>query len=766
MMRTLLFSLLFLFCSVSLLAQTGEVRGIVYEKGTGVPVDFANVYLKENLKGSVTDENGFFVITGITPGTYTLFCSFIGYDSASVKITIEAGRVLTQNLYLPKSEKLLDEITVSAEAAEKKENTEIAKTKITPKDMSKLVTLGGEPDLVQSLQVLPGVYSSGDQGGQLYVRGGSPVMNKVLLDGMTIYQPFHSIGLFSVFDADIIRSADVYSAGFGAQYGGRISAVVDVHTREGNKVRQSGKIAVNPFTSKILLEGPLKKYSEGGGSSVSYILSYKNSYLEKSSKIFYPYLDQNRLPYTFSDLYGKMSVVGGNGSKFDLFGFNYSDRVNFSEATQFQWKSSGFGSRFVVLPDESHIKMDGFFAYSNYGMEQIEADNLPRESDIQNFNIGLNFDYLMGKDQFVYGTEINVFRTNFEFTNANGRAIGQFENMTELGIYARYKKVAGRWVIEPGFRIQYYATFSEFFPEPRLAMKYNITSKLRIKGAAGLYSQNLISAVSDRDVVNLFYGFLAGPANLPDEFNGKKVNSRLQKAWHSVLGIEADLGRHVDVLVEGYYKDFFQLTNINRDKQFENTDEYQDKPEYTRLDYIVEKGLAYGIDTRVKYDNGKLYVWAVYSLTYVTRYDGVRDYFPNFDRRHNANLVVSYSWGKNGAWSANGRWNFGSGFPFTQTSSYYEQLPTNSGIGSNYVNGNGSIGILYGDINQGRLPYFHRLDLSVQRTFTLSKNSKIDAVAGLINVYNRANIFYFNRTTYQRVNQLPILPSLGLNWSF
>lgn len=753
------------FLSLTTLAQTGEVRGVVYEKGTGVPIDFANVYLKETYQGAVTDENGFFTIIGIKPGIYTLSCSYIGFDSAEAQIEVFDGKVTTQNLYLPKGEKVLDEVLVSYEAREKKENAQIGRTKITSKEMAKLVTLGGEPDLIQSLQILPGVYSSGDQGGQLYVRGGSPVMNKVLLDGMTIFQPFHSIGLFSVFDADVIKSAEVYSAGFGAEYGGRISAVVDVSTREGNKTRSSGKIAVNPFTSKILLEGPLKKYKEGEGS-ISYILSYKNSYLKNTSRIFYPYLDDDRLPYTFNDIYGKVSFVGGNGSKIDFFGFNFNDGVNFQGATEFKWKSAGGGSKFVVLPDESRIKMDGFFSFSNYMMEQSEGDGKPRQSGIQNFNIGMNFDYLMGKDQFVYGTEINVFETDFNFTNPNGRSIEQKENMTELSVYARYKKVFKRWVIEPGFRLQYYATFSEFFPEPRLALKYNVNSKLRLKAAGGLYSQNLISAVSDRDVVNLFYGFLAGPDNLPKEFNGKEVNSRLQKAWHAVAGFEWDLSKHIDLMIEGYYKNFYQLTNINRDKIFENTPEYADKPEHERLDYIVESGLAYGIDTRLKFDNGPFYVWAVYSLTYVTRTDGQRTYSPHFDRRHNANLVVSYTWGKKKSWSANARWNFGSGFPFTQTLSYYEQLNFKKGISSDYVKENGEVGTVYSEINGGRLPYFHRLDLSVQKSIELSKTSKVDVVAGIINVYNRANIFYFDRVNYTRVNQLPLLPSLGVNWTF
>jgi hypothetical protein len=749
--------------SIASYSQHGEVRGIVYDKETGVPIDYASVYLKENLLGSVTDGNGFYHISKIPPGTYTLFCSYLGYDSVRISVNITAGRVTTQNLYLPASSTTLAEITVNAEAQDKVENTQIGKSKITSEDMKRLVTFGGEPDLIQSLQVLPGVYSSGDQGGQLYIRGGSPVMNKVLLDGMTIYQPFHSIGLFSVFDADIIRYTDVYSAGFGAEYGGRVSAVVDISTREGNKTRFAGKIAANPFTSKILLEGPLKKYREGEGST-SYILSYKNSFLDKSSQVFYPYLDKNRLPYNFADFYGKISFVGNNGSKLDLFGFDQRDNTNFQGITKFNWKSSGFGGKFVVLPDESKTKIDGFFAYSGYTMEQDEGDGMDRYSNIKSFNIGLNFNYLMGRDQFVYGTEINIFRTDYKFTNDNGRSVGQFDNNTEFSVFARYKKVMKRLVIEPGLRIQYYASLPEFFPEPRLAAKYVANSRLRLKAAAGYYSQNLISAVSDRDVVNLFYGFLASPSGLPSSFNGKKITSRLQKARHLVAGLELDINKNSDVLVEAYFKDFYQLTNINRDKLFDaNT---QGQPEHLTSDYIVEQGNAYGFDVRYKYDNRLFYFWAVYSFTVVSRNDGVRIYNPQFDRRHNINLVASYRFGKNKDWEFNSRWNVGSGFPFTQTASFYELIRFSRGISGDYTQANGDIGIIFSDINKGRLPYFHRLDVSLQKTIKLSRHSSLSIIASCINVYNRANIFYFDRVSYERVDQLPILPTIGANISF
>ena len=205
----------------------------------------------------------------------------------------------------------------------------------TPKDMARVVAIGGEPDFAQYLQTTPGVVTTGDQGGQMYIRGGSPIQNKVLLDGMTIYNPFHSIGFFSVFDTDIMRSADIYTGGFSAMYGGRISSIMDITTIDGNKKRHTGKISVNPFGSKLKLEGPIKKLNEANDNSTSsYIFSGKTSYLEQSSKTFYNYIDTNGLTFNFTDLYGKISVNGLTGSKFNLFGFSKNFVIykkNFSE---------------------------------------------------------------------------------------------------------------------------------------------------------------------------------------------------------------------------------------------------------------------------------------------------------------------------------------------------------------------------------------------------------------------------------------------------
>lgn len=766
-----LFIVLFSLIAVRSQAQeAGEIRGFVYEAESGQPAPYVNIFIVEAKTGNLTDENGFYIVPNIPEGTYTFVCYGLGYDTVRQKISIKKGQTLLQNIYLPSNSYEIQEVRITAEKQKKKTDTYVSVVTITPRELKSIPTVGGAPDLVQYLQLLPGVVFSGDQGGQLYIRGGSPVMNRVMLDGMTIYNPFHSIGLFSVFDPDIIQSAEVYSAGFGAEYGGRISAIVDVRTRDGNKNRLAGNVNVNPFTSKVLLEGPLKEYKEGEGHS-SFILSYKNSYLDQSSKLFYNYADPDRLPYSFSDLYGKMSFNSAGGSKIDLFGFNFKDKVDFKNTTAYEWNSSGFGTNFLLLPYGSKTLIDGVFTFSDYRIDQIEADRKPRNSGINGFNVILNFGYFINKDELTYGLEVNGFRTEFEIFNSANRRIQQNENTTELASYIRYKKIINdKLILEPGFRLQWYASLGNVSPEPRFRFKYNFNQRWRLKGAGGWYSQNLLSAISDRDVVNLFYGFLSGPDDLPPTIGDKEVTHRMQTARHAVLGLEYDINMNSDINVETYVKDFTQISNINRDKIFDDIPEYQDEPIYLRKSFIVESGIAYGFDITYQYKTKNYFFWLVYAWNLVNRYDGQRTYNPHFDRRHNVNLVGSYRFGKKDNNEVSLRWNLGSGFPFTQTQGFYENINFSDGIGTDYTTENGELGIYFADLNLGRLPYYHRLDFSAkhEREYKSKKDQerKLEFVLSCTNVYNRNNIFYFDRISYQRVNQLPILPSFSVTYGF
>lgn len=323
--RNLLFlsllSLILLFSSFSgASAQTGIIRGFVYEKDNGEPVLYTNVYLYKTTLGATTDQNGFFTISKIPSGSYTLMVTYIGFDTLKIPITVNKNDLFTKKLYLSKSTVELMEVSVSASKQEKTTETQTSIIKITPREIMQIPAIGGQPDLAQYLQVLPGVIFSGDQGGQLYIRGGPPVQNKVLLDGMIIYNPFHSIGLFSVFDVDILKNVDVYTGGFNAEYGGRISSVMDITTRDGNKNRFGGKVDVSTFGAKALFEGPIAKAKTEDNASASLILSVKGSYLEQSSKLLYTYVNENGLPYDYLDIYGKISINAPNGSKVNLYG--------------------------------------------------------------------------------------------------------------------------------------------------------------------------------------------------------------------------------------------------------------------------------------------------------------------------------------------------------------------------------------------------------------------------------------------------------------
>ena len=753
--------------SANIFAQTGGVKGFIYDKETGEVAMFANVVIKGTTIGTSTDINGYFTLSKVPVGTHTLEASFLGYKNIEKIIKVEKNKLTNVKLFIEKDSKVLETVEISATRQEQKTQIKTSVVKISPKQMQKLPSIGGEPDIAQYLQIIPGVVSSGDQGGQLYIRGGSPIQNKVLMDGMTIYNPFHSIGFFSVFDSDVISTVDVYTGGFNAQYGGRISSIMDMKMRDGNKKHFSGKVSATTFGGKVLLEGPLKKQTLEGNGSSSFIISAKTSYLSQSSQIFYNYVnDGNGLPFDYTDLYGKFSMNAKNGSKISFFGFNFDDQVKYQSLSDLHWTNYGFGTNMALVPGNSQAIIHVNFAFSDYKVALSSADNLPRMSGSNGFTFGLAFTYYLGKNQLDYGIEIEGGKTDFNFYNSAGMHIQHEQNNTDLSGYAKYKMTFGKLLLEPGIRLIRYVSLSENSLEPRLGMKYNVTDRFRIKLAGGIYSQNLIAVNSDRDVVNLFYGFISSPTSLPSTYKGEDVDSKLQKSQHIIFGTEVDITNHINLNVEGYLKRNSQLININKNKIYDDTPANADIPDYYKKDFIIENGDAYGVDFLLKYDYKRLYVWAVYSLGFVTRQDEYQEYTPYYDRRHNINFLTTYVFGKGYDWEASIRWNLGSGFAFTKRQGYYEEVSFNQGIGNDYTSSNNNVGIIYDDINKGRLPFYHRLDASVKKKFEFKNASKLEAVFSVTNIYNRENVFYVDPIENKRVNQLPIMPSLGLSYKF
>jgi len=765
MNRFVLFIIL-IFSSIELIAQTGTVRGFVYEETSGEPAMFSNVVLEGTKIGGVTDANGFFNLSKVPAGQYKLVVTYIGFESKEEIIEVKADKILNNKFYLSESSIQLNTVQLSAERQEAKTSVNTSVIKLTSKSLKRLPSIGGDPDIAQYLQVLPGVVFTGDQGGQLYIRGGAPIHNVVLLDGMILYNAFHSIGLFSVFDTDVIKTADVYTGGFNAEYGGRISSVVDIKTRDGNKKRLAGKVSASTFGSKLLLEGPLFKQKENGSSS-SFILSTKTSYLDKTSKSLYTYISDEGLPYSFLDIYGKASFTGSNGSKFNVFGFNYGDDVLYSSLVNYSWNSYGFGSNFILIPSGASMLVEGNFSFSNYDTEQTNVGAKPKLSSIGGFNSGLDFTYFLeGESQIKYGIEVLGFGNTLNFYTPSNILVDHNDNTTEFAGFVKYKHVGTRLLLEPSVRYHSYTSLGESSFEPRLGLKYNLTENLRFKSAGGVFSQNLIAVNTGREVVNLFQGFISSTTNLPEELNGEDRTSFLQRAQHAIVGLEYDINDKWTVNVEAYVKDFNQLINLNRNKLYEDDENNFDIDDELKKDFIVETGLAKGLDFLFKYNDQRTSLWMVYSLGKVTRTDAFGTYLPHYNRTHNLNFVGSYVFGKDKSWTFDARWNFGSGFPFTMTQGYYENMTFDQGIATDVTQSNDDLGILYADYNTGQMPSYHRLDASLKKQIKFSKNSLLEVIFSVTNIYDRANIFYYDQLTDSRIDQLPIMPSVGANWQF
>jgi hypothetical protein len=425
-----------------------------------------------------------------------------------------------------------------------------------------------------------------------------------------------------------------------------------------------------------------------------------------------------------------------------------------------------------LVPATSAVLLEGHFNYSKYGIELTEESTDPRSSDISNFSLALDMKYFIGKNELRYGFDISGLGTNFSYFNAFGLENNQTSNTTDVSAYALYQFLLAneKLIIDAGFRFIYYSSINYFSPEPRLGVKYNVTPLFRLKASAGLYSQNLVATNSDRDVVNLFYGFVTSPESIPNSIEtqdgtNQPIDFSIQKAAHLIGGFEYDINENLNVNVEGYLKNYSELINANRFKIYDETT--QGVPEYLKTDYLVETGTVVGVDFILKYSDRSNFIWLVYSYGKSDRWDGIQEYNPVYDRRHNVNLVASHKFGASKTWEINVRWNYGSGFPFTQTAGFYQGQPFSNGINTNITTSNSNaLGYLLSGLNEGRLPSYHRMDVGVKKTFEFQKSSKLVVDISVTNVYDRKNVFYVDRFTSEVVYQLPILPALGINYYF
>ena len=748
------FVLLLILCVATAnraLAQAATLRGFVTDNSDGLPLLGVNVSLKDvqgELVGNATNLDGFYTITRINPGRYELRASYIGYESYVDTLEFSADQVLTYNIVLRADETELGEVVVEGEREEAGAAAVTAGLQtVRPKDVEYIPTPDVSADLVSYITTIPGVVSSGDQGGQLFVRGGEPTQNLVLLDGMLIYQPFHLIGFYSAFPVEIMNSADVYAGGFGARFGGRLSSVMNISSRSGNMRRFNAMVSAAPFVSGGRIEGPLWR------DRASVLLSGRTSVIEQGAAR----LVDVPLPYRFDDQFAKLMVKPSQNHQASVTALRTFDRGFIGDADadssreQVLWRNEAVGARYILLPTKFPVFAEILISASRVVNEFGPTGAPTRYSRTSQFNVEANMTHYLGKTDFNWGIYIRSSSLDSELGGTFQNFRTDLEFVTEAGTYVEpvFSFDVGTGLkIHPGLRIQTFPSKSITFLEPRFRLVQD-WGLHRFSFATGLYHQELVGINDRRDAGDVFTAWTSSR------------EGNVAQAFHLVGGYQLRLPRAVEFSLEGYYKDLRNLSVA----------EWTSFPRFSTNLQLAD-GKVYGGDVRVELSAGPFYGFANYGYSVVEYtssqetlpfWYGVSEltYSPPHDRRHQINVLASVEIKK---FHLGMRWQYGSGLPLSEALGFDEFILLNGPV--NLLEEPGETRVLYGLPYEARLPDYHRLDFSLDRTMEVSANVDVTLQGSLTNSYDRKNPFYVDLYTLKRINQLPLIPSVGIKVDF
>ncbi|MHB8905172.1 MAG: TonB-dependent receptor [Melioribacteraceae bacterium] len=736
---TIVFFFVFIISNENICAQdTGTLRGLVVDSTTSEALAFSNAYIKELQIGANTDIRGYFLIPSVPANkNFTLVVSYIGYNTKTITIRVSKGKMSHYNIKLSSADIQMKTIESIGTRITGTSDSKISVDRISAKQLE-TAPKGVESDIFRTIKYLPGVQSTGDVSARYYVRGGASNQNLVLIDGITVYSPFHALGLFSVIDPDMINNIEFYKGGFGAQFGGRLSSIMQVTTKDGNKNIFSGKGSASFLTGKLLLEGPLP--------SGSFILTGRKSY---SNKILNKFLNNGNIPADFYDFSFKANYSNPEfvpGGKFTFNGFFSGDNINNKDPRieDYKWSNKILGFKWFQVGDSPLFFELGVSASSFDGSVIPKLSDTPATTNkVDDIGVQMDFTYMFdNKDEIGVGFHIKHIRTTLFIENSSGISVDLGSQAANIVLYTKYKFL--QWNIlslDAGLRMNL-TTLSQnkkvSLIEPRLSFTLRILPQILFKGAIGIFRQELITVSDENEVINIFEPWIISPSYLTPSH-----------ATHYILGVDLEPSSNVTFSVEGYYKSVLDLPLLNENKILPSDN-----------DFLSGKGESYGIELSTKISPDPFYFTASYTYAHAYKeVDGLR-YYPRYDIRHTVNLSLDLNIGK--GWSASTVWSYNSGLPFTQLQGYYDKYYFNN-IFSQWdrFDPRNPYSILLIQ-NLGRLPDYHRLD------FTISKKFKIEPFSfhmdiSVINVYNRHNIFYFKRDTGERVDMLPFLPTATIS---
>jgi len=720
-------------------AQGVDVRGTVTDSANGERVAYANVLIEGTNKGAATNSSGFYLIPAVSPGKYTLVVSCVGYIKLREKVTVGFGEPLLVNIKLTPEPVEVSETVVTGKVTREVSDAQTSVHTLEASDV-RAVPVSAMPDIFHAIQILPGIVSTSDVNSHFYVRGGGGDQNLIMLDGMKMYNPFHALGIFSIFDPDIIRTTEVYTGAFPPGYGGRLSSVVSMSTKDGNSNQLSAKGNVNFLSSKLQLEGPL-------GDDFTWIADARKSFNNTTINRFM----QRDLPVSFFDAFVKMTakVTEDRQVRYGIQGFFSGDNLRSGNPTEpdYAWRNNavGFTASGLIL---GRVYFDAVVYQTLYDANRdskSSATITPASTSIHETGIRSNATlYLDSKDLFYFGFDMSFPELKYSLINTYGILQQDDDVEVEGWIWARYRATVGFWKFDGGIHMDAINLMKGGGTEniqPRINISRPLFDDWTLKLSYGQFSQNYVTVNNEDDVISIFDTWIHIPQGLKPEL-----------ADHYVAGIDGNILPELSVNVQSYLKNYRSLVVYNRDKV-----------DALDPDYINATGDSYGAEFLVRYGIPFVDFYGSYTLSRATITSQGLTYPPSYDREHTINLLGEFHLFDN--LEADVRWEYGSGFPFTQTAGYYDRLDLSNFYLQPSVDEQGNPYISLGAKNAARLPAYQRLDLGLTYRFQMS-SLKGRVGVNIVNVYDHRNIFYFDRTTGQEVDMLPFFPTATLELEY
>ncbi|HQF43450.1 MAG TPA: TonB-dependent receptor plug domain-containing protein, partial [Ignavibacteriaceae bacterium] len=660
----------------------------------------------------------------------TVIVSYMGYKTKKITFRLKPDELLDLKIPLSPLNIELNTVEKIGEKYIDKNVTDLGLEVISMRQLE-VIPKGVETDVMRTLQYLPGVSSTGDISARYYVRGGSSDQNLVLLNGITLYAPFHSLGLFSSIEPDMINSIEFFKGGFTSEYSGRLSSILNVITKDGNKNAFNASASASFLTGKGMIQGPIP--------NGSFMLSGRFSY---SDKILKNFLDQKTVPVNFYDIAAKLNYSSPdvfNNAKFSLFTFLTDDKIKYSDPLResYSWKNNLLGFEWLQVYDAP------VFSRLGISLSKFEGKIIPNGSNLKplvnNLNdVTISFDLnavFSSKDQLDAGLLIKLMDAELRLENRSGIESDISRFTGNISAYGKYKLLRfDNFGLDIGSRINISGlnTNSSGILEPRVSLTYNPFGDLIIKGSAGMYLQEMTTISDEDEIISVFDPWII----IPDYLNPAV-------GYSFSGGIQYNFSSNSNIQIEAYRRTS-DNTPILNDKKYFDFDP----------DLIEGSQESYGWEFSYDLTETNFNLSATYSLSWAYKEIDGYIYYPKYDTRHAGNLMFSYNPGA--GWNFTSIWSVYSGLPFTEIISYYDKYNVTNPFeiipgSSNYIPY-----LILADKNLGRLPSYHRLDLSLSKKISIA-SSLITISIDAINVYNRKNIFYYERDTGRRVNMLPFL---------